>query len=57
MHKTILSILTPQKKTKHLKLVDPTSVRHLLNNNYADAIHYVNKLLKTSKTEEVMETY
>ena len=49
------SILTP-KQTKHRWPVNPTSVRHLLNNNRDDAIHYINSFLKTSKTDEVNET-
>ena len=28
-----------------------------MNNNQDDAIHYINSLLKTSKTDEVNETY
>ena len=32
-------------------------MRHLLNNNQDDAIHYIISLLKTSKTDEVNETY
>ena len=48
--------MTPEQ-TKHIRPVNPTSVRPLLNNNHADAIHYINKLLKTSKTDEVTETY
>ena len=32
-------------------------MRQLLNNNHDDAIHYKNSLLKTSKTNEVNETY
>ena len=50
------SILTPEQ-TKHIRPVNPTSVRHLLNNNHDDAIHYINGVLKTSKTDEVNETY
>ena len=50
------SILTPEQ-TKHIRPVNPTSVRHLLNNNHDDAIHYINSLLKISKTSEVNETY
>ena len=50
------SILTPEQ-TKHIRPVNPTSVRHLLNNNHDDAIHYINCLLKTSKTDQVNETY
>ena len=50
------SILTPEQ-TEHLRLVNPTSVRHLLNNNHNDAIHYVKSLLKTSKTDEVEEIF
>ena len=37
------SILTPEQ-TKHIRAVNPTSVRHLLNNNHDDAIHYMNSL-------------
>ena len=51
-HITNLSILTPEQ-TKHIRPVNPTSVRHLLNNNHDEAIHYINSLLKTSKTDEV----
>ena len=50
------SILTPEQ-TKHIRPVNPTSVRHLLNNNHDDAIHYIKNLLRTSKTNEVNETY
>ena len=50
------SILTPEQ-TKHIRPVNPTSVRHRLNNNHDDAIHYINSLLKTSKPDEVNETY
>ena len=50
-HKANFSILTPEQ-TKHIRPVNPTSVRHLLNNS-----HYINSLLKTSKNDEVNETY
>ena len=55
-HMANFSILTPEQ-TKHFRPVNPTSVRHLLNNNHNDAIHYINSLQKTSKTDEVNETY
>ena len=55
-HIANFSILTPEQ-TKHFPPVNPTSVRNLLNNNHDDAIHYINSLLKTSKTDEVNETY
>ena len=55
-HMANFSILTPEQ-TKHIRPVNPTSVRHLLNNNHDDAIHYINILLKTSKLDEVNETY
>ena len=55
-HMANFSILTPEQ-TKHIRPVNPTSVRHLLNNNHDDAIHYINRLLKTSKPDEVNETY
>ena len=50
------SILTPEQ-TQHIRPVNPTSVRHLLNNSHEDAIHYINDLLKTSKNDKVNETY
>ena len=50
------SILTPEQ-TKHIRSVNPTSVRHLLNNSHDDAIHYINSLRKTPKNDEVNETY
>ena len=50
------SILTPEQ-TRHIRQVNPTSVRRLLNNSHDDAIHYINSLLKTSKTDKVNETY
>ena len=55
-HMANLSILTPEQ-SKHIRPVNPTSVRHLLNNNHDDAIHYIYSLLKTSQTEKVNETY
>ena len=55
-HTANFSILTPEQ-TKHIRPVNPTSVRHLLNNSHDDAIHYINSLLKTSKDNEVNETY
>ena len=55
-HIANFSILTPEQ-TKHIRPVNPISMRHLLNNNHDDAIHYINSLLKTSKDNEVYETY
>ena len=55
-HIANFAILTPEQ-TKHIRPVNSTSVRHLLKNNHDDAIHYKNSLLKTSKTDEVNETY
>ena len=55
-HIANFSKLTPEQ-TKHIRPVNPTSVRQLLNNSHDDAIHYINRLLKTSKTHEVNETY
>ena len=56
MHIASSSILTPEQ-TKHIRPANHTPVRHLLNNNHDDAILYINILLKTSKTDEVNETY
>ena len=55
-HIANFSILTP-KQTKHIQPLNPALVRHLLNNSHDDAIHYINRLLKTSKNDEVNETY
>ena len=56
MHIANFSILTPEQ-IKHIRPVNPTSVRHLLSNNHDDAIHYINNLLKTPKPDQVNETY
>ena len=55
-HIANFSMLTPEQ-TKHIRPVNPISVRHLLNNSHEDANHYINSLLKTSKNDEVNETY
>ena len=55
-HMANFSILTPEQ-TKRIRPVNPTSVRHLLNNNHDDAFHYIISLLKLLKTNEVNETY
>ena len=55
-HIANFSILTPEQ-TKHIRPVNPTSVRHLLNNSHDDGIHFINNLLKTSKDNEANETY
>ena len=55
-HVANFSILTPEQ-TKHIRSVNSISVRHLLNIDHDDAIHYMKRLLKTSKTDEVSETY
>ena len=55
-HIANFAILTPEQ-TKHIRPVNPTSVRHLLNNSHDDANHYTNSLPKTSKNDEVNETY
>ena len=50
------SILTLEQ-IKHIRPVNPTSVRHLLDNNHDDAFHYINSISKTSKTDEVNDIY
>ena len=55
-HIAKFSILT-REQTKHIRPINPTSVRHLLNNSHDDAIHYINSLLWTSKNDEVNDTY
>ena len=55
-HIAIFSIPTLEQ-TKHIRPGNPSSVRHLLNNSLEDAIHYINSLLKTSKNDEIKETY
>ena len=49
-HIANFSILTPEQ-TKHIRPVNPTSVRHLLNNNHDNAIQYTKSLLEASKTD------
>ena len=56
MHMANFSILTRERR-KHIKLVNPIAVMLLLNNPLDDAIHYTNSLLKTTKTEEINDTY
>ena len=51
-----ISPISAPEQTKHIRPVNPTVVRHLLNDNHDDAIHYKKSLLKTSKTDEVNET-
>ena len=55
-HIANFSILTPEQ-TKHIRPVNPNSVRHLLNKSHDDAIHYIKSLLKTSKDDKNHETY
>ena len=55
-HIANFSILTPEQP-KHIRPVNPTPVRQLLSNSHDDEIHYINSLLKTSKNDEVNETY
>ena len=55
-HMANFSILAPER-TKHIRPVNPTSVRHLLNNSHDDSIHYINSLLNTSKNDEVNEAF
>ena len=55
-HIANFSLLTPEEK-KHLRPVNTSSVRQFLNNIHDDAIHYINSPLKTSKNDEVNETY
>ena len=50
--KANFSILTPEQ-TKQIQPVNLTSVKHLLNNNHDDALHYIKSLLKISKTDEI----
>ena len=47
-HVANLSILSFEQ-TKHITPINPTSVRHLLNNNHDDAIHDINSLWKHRK--------
>ena len=53
-HIANFSILTPEQ-TKHMRPVNPTSVRDLLNNNHDDAIHYI-VFLKIPKLMKSMIT-
>ena len=52
----MFSILTPEQ-TKHIRPVTHISVRHFFHKNHDDAFYYIKTLRKTSKTDEVSETY
>ena len=54
-HIANFSTLAPEQ-TKHIRPVNPTSVKHVQKNNHDVAVHYKKSLLKTSKTDEVNET-
>ena len=56
MHIADLLILTPEQM-QHKNPVNPTSVRQFLNKNHDDAIYLLVSFVKTSKTDEVHETY
>ena len=56
MYISNFSILTPEQ-TKHNKLGNPISVRHLLNKSHDDAIHSISSFFKISRTVEVNEPY
>ena len=49
-------ILTP-KQMRNNRFVNLTSVQHLLKNIHGDAIHNINRLLKSSQSHEVNGTY
>ena len=55
-HIANFSILTLEQ-AKHIRPVNHTSVSHVLINNHDDAVHYVNSLWRTSKTDEAGATY
>ena len=53
-------LYTPKKGTRIANfsiLTAEQTMRHLLNKKHDDAIYYINSLLKTSKTDEIIETY
>ena len=50
------TILAPEQIEK-IKSANPISLRHLFNYNHDDAIHFIKSLFKTSKTDELNETY
>ena len=53
-HIANFSMSTPEQ-TKQIRPVNPTSVRHLLNNNHDDDVHHINSLLKTRKPKKSMK--
>ena len=55
-HIANLSKLTLEQ-TMDIRPVNPTSVRYPLNSNHDDTIRYIISLLKTTKTDEINETY
>ena len=56
LHIANFSVLTPEQM-KHVKLIDPVSTWHLLNENEEDAIHYVSSLLKANRNNDQYEQY
>ena len=53
-HIAKISLLTPEQ-TKHIGPIKTTSVRHLLNNNHDDTIHFINRLCKHPKSMKSMK--
>ena len=56
LHIANFSVLTPEQM-KHVKLIDPESTWHLLNENEEDAIYYVSSLLKANRKNDQYEQY
>ena len=48
--------MTPEQM-KYVKLVDPASTWHLLQNDQEQAAHYVSSLIKTNKNLQNFENY
>ena len=56
LHAASFSVLTPKQMT-YVKLVDPASTWHLLQNDQEQATHYVSSLIKTNRNTQNSEIY
>ena len=56
MHIANFSVMTPEQM-KHVRLIDPVSTWHLLNENEDDAIYYISSLLKVNRNNDQYEQY
>ena len=56
LHFANFSVMTPEQ-LKYVKLIDPASTWHLLQNDQEQAAHYVSSLIKTNRNPQNSENY